>query len=107
MVGDPLCMVAGGRRDHAALALFGRELQERVARAALLEAAGALQVVELAVDMRAGEPRQRYRFNARREVDAARDAFTRSFDVGESDHRGVLAGQRPRRPGIGRGSAGA
>ncbi len=61
VVGDALRVVAGGGRDHAALALLGREEQQRVARAALLEAAGALQVVELAVDLRAGEMRQRDR----------------------------------------------
>src|SRR6185436_13849185 len=63
-----------------------RELQQRVARAALLEAPGALQIVELAVDVRAGELRQRNRFDAGRVVDAARDPKARSFDVGEGDH---------------------
>jgi hypothetical protein len=38
VVRDPLRVVAGRRRDHAAPALLGRELQQRVARAAFLEA---------------------------------------------------------------------
>ena len=87
MVGDALRVVAGRRRDHAAPALLGREQQQRVARAALLEAAGALQVVELAVDVRAGELRQRDRLDARRQVDAAGDPRAGGFDVGERDHR--------------------
>ena len=89
VIGDALRVIAGGRGDHAALALLGRQLQQRVARAALLEAAGALQVVELAVDVRAGELRQRDRLDARRVVDAAGDAFPGGFDVGERDHRSV------------------
>ena len=71
VIGDALRVVAGRRGDHAALALRRRQLQQRVARAALLEAAGALQVVELAVDVRAGQLRQRDRLDARRLVDAA------------------------------------
>ena len=98
VVRDALRVVAGRRRDDAAPALLGREQQQRVARAALLEAAGALQVVELAVDVRAGELRQRDRLDAGRVVDAAGDARARGLDVGERDHR-------ERRPADQNGSA--
>ena len=58
VIGNALCVIAGRRRDHAPFAGFVRKLQQRVARAALLETAGALQIVELAIDPRAGELRQ-------------------------------------------------
>jgi hypothetical protein len=95
VIGDSLRVIAGGRGDHAASSLLRRQLQQGVARAALLEAAGALQVIELAVDMRAGELRQRNRFDARRVIDATGDAVAGSLDVGERHHakRG-LEGQR-------------
>jgi hypothetical protein len=51
----PCRVIAGGRRDHAACARLRGQLQQRVARAALLEAAGALEIVELAIDVRAGQ----------------------------------------------------
>src|SRR4029434_7339786 len=74
------------RGDHAALALLVGQTQQRVACAALLEAAGALQVIELAVDVRAGELRQRNRLDAWRLVNAACNAFARGLDVGERQH---------------------
>ena len=55
LIGKGLGVVAGGGRDHAALLLFRRQLREGVARAALLEASGALQVVELAENLHAGD----------------------------------------------------
>ena len=91
VIGEALRVIAGRRRDHAAPAFVRRELEQCVARAALLEAAGALQVVELAVNMRAGELRQWNRLDARREIDAARDAHAGSFNVGEGDHWNGLA----------------
>jgi hypothetical protein len=44
-------MVAGGRGDDAALFLLRRKLRERVTRAPFLETSGALQIVELAVNL--------------------------------------------------------
>jgi len=64
VVRDALRVVAGGGGDDAALALPARQLRERVTRAALLEAACTLQIVEFAIDMRARELRQRDRFDA-------------------------------------------
>src|SRR5207245_26713 len=58
----------------------------RVARAPLLEAARALQVVELAVDVRAGQLRQRDRFHAGRLVDRPANALACGLDIGERDH---------------------
>ena len=86
VVGDALRVVARGGGDDAAAARLGGELQQRIARAALLEAAGALQVIELAEDVRAGELRQRNRFDARRQIHAAGDARARGLDVGEGQH---------------------
>src|SRR5579864_2187206 len=63
-----------------------RKLQQRIARAAFLEGAGALQIIELAMDVRAGELRQRNRLDAWRFVDAAAYALARGFDVGDRKH---------------------
>ncbi len=104
VIRDALGVVARGHRDHALLLQVRRELQQCVARATLLEAAGSLQVVELAPDVRAGQLRQRDRLHARRLVDATRDARARSQHVVEREHRGVLrqpartAGSRPASP---------
>ncbi len=57
-------MIAGRGRDHAALPLLIIQQQQGVARAALLEAAGALQVVELAEDVHAAQFGKRNRFGA-------------------------------------------
>ena len=74
-------MVARACRDHALRAGRRRKLQQRVARAALLEAAGALLVLELREDGRAGDARERGRLDARRSKHATRDARTRRDDV--------------------------
>ena len=98
VVRDALRMVAGRDGDDAGPSGRFRQQQQRVAGAAFLEAAGALQVVELAEDMRAGELRQRYRLDAGRLVDAAADALARGEDVVDADHD-------RRRPVRGSGSA--
>src|SRR5687768_17956390 len=43
LIGEGLGVVTGGGGDHAALLLFRRQLREGIARAAFLEASGALQ----------------------------------------------------------------
>ena len=86
VVGDPLRVIAGRGRDHPALARVRRQLEQRIARAAFLEAARALQVVELAVDVRAGQLRQRNRLDARRVIDAAGNPVAGGFDIGERHH---------------------
>ena len=50
MVGEAQGVIAGAGSDDAVFFLFGGELEELVAGAAFLEAAGHLEVVELAVD---------------------------------------------------------
>ena len=55
----------------------GESLDKRVVRAAFLEAAGALEVVELAVDLHPGELAQRNRLRAGRLVNGAFDALRR------------------------------
>jgi hypothetical protein len=65
--------------------LFRRQLREGVARAAFLEAAGALQVIELADDLHAGHLAQRNRFPAGRKINRALDPFSRRLDVCQAD----------------------
>ena len=55
---DTQSVVASGRGDHAAPALRRIEHEEPRERAAQLEGAGALQVLELEVDLAAGERRE-------------------------------------------------
>ena len=74
VIGDALGVVAGRHGDHAALALVGRELQQRVERAALLERGGELQVLELDPDVGLGDARQRLAAQAGRAHDRAGDA---------------------------------
>jgi hypothetical protein len=88
VVGHRLRVVAGARGDEAALALGGREQEELVQRPALLVRAGHLQVVELQVRVRAGEPGERLAARAGGEVDAIADADERGADVVERDHVG-------------------
>ncbi len=77
-------MIAGGGGDDAFFLLLGRELGEGVARAALLEAAGALEIIELAINLHPGELAQGDRSRAGRFVDRAFDAGGGVFDVVES-----------------------
>jgi hypothetical protein len=94
VIGDALGVIAGRCGNDAALPRVGRELQQRVARAAFLETAGALQVIELAINVRAGELRKRDRFDAGRVVDASRDPVACGFDIGERDHVGAAVQKR-------------
>ena len=55
MIGDRLRMVAGGRGDHPAGAVFGRKLKQFVERAALLVGGGELEVLELQPDLGADD----------------------------------------------------
>ena len=86
LVGERLGVIARGGRDHAAFLLVGRQLRESVARAAFLETAGALQVVELAENFHPGDLAQRNRRLAGRIIDRAFDSLPRLFDVFERDH---------------------
>ena len=55
LISQRLGVIASRRRDHASFFLIGRKLRERVARASLLKTSGALQVVELAKNLHAGD----------------------------------------------------
>jgi len=80
VVGNALRVVAGGGGDDAAGGLLGREGGDAVERAALLEAAGHLQVFELEVDLLAGERGEELRVRARRVVDGAAQALAGRLD---------------------------
>jgi hypothetical protein len=82
-------VVPGRRGDDAALLLPGFQLQERVARAALLEGAGALEVVEFAEDPRPGDVRQRDGLRAGRHDHPAGEAAAGGADGGKGDGLGV------------------
>ena len=81
LIGERLRVIAGGGGDDASLFLLGRKLDEGVARAAFLETAGALEVIELAVNLHPGELAQRDRMRAGRFVDGAFDSLRGFFDV--------------------------
>ena len=89
LIGQGLGVVAGGGRDDAALLLFRRQLREGVARAAFLEAAGALQVLELAENLHARDLAQRNRRLAGRIINRAIDSLPCLFDVFQRDHARV------------------
>ena len=86
LIGEGLGVIAGGGRDDAALLLFRRQLRQGVARAAFLEAAGALQVLELAENFHARDLAQRNRRLAGRIINRALDSLPRLFDVLQRDH---------------------
>ena len=85
VVGDALGVVARAHRDHAAAALLLAQRQQLVERAALLERAGELQVLELEPDLGTGEVRQRAAVKDRRSLDRARDAHCGGLHVLECD----------------------
>jgi hypothetical protein len=74
-------VIAGRGGDDAFLFLFLRKLGEGVARAALLEAPGALEIIELAINLHPAELAQRDGLCAGRFVNRAFDARGGFFDV--------------------------
>ncbi len=64
MVGDALGVVAGGCGDDSAGGLLRSEGGDAVERATLLEGAGHLEVLELEVDLLAGEVGENLRVRA-------------------------------------------
>jgi hypothetical protein len=88
MIGHALGMVAGRHSDDAALSFVGRELQQGVERAALLERGGELQVLELDPDVGLGDARQRLAPEARRVHHGAADARGGELDVFQRDGQG-------------------
>src|SRR5581483_7438159 len=71
VVGHALRVVAGRGRDDTACTLLGAQRQKFVERAALLETGGELVILELQVDLRAGDPGKRLRKEAGRPDDVA------------------------------------
>ncbi len=94
LIGEGLGVITRGGGDDAALLLFRRQLRERVPRAAFLEASGALEVVQLAINLHPRDLAQRNRVRARRVIHCAFDAFARDRDVlegGQGDVKNVKA----------------
>ena len=85
-------VIAGGGGDDPAFLLVAGEAQQGVARAALLERARALQVVEFAENAGAGDFRQGDRFRTGGNDHAARDAAAGGANVCEGDGRVVFNG---------------
>ena len=56
--GDPLCVIAGRKRDYAALALRVGKLEKCIEGASKLERSGALERLQFQVDGRAGHRRE-------------------------------------------------
>src|SRR5437870_9945540 len=95
LVSERLSVVAGGRSGDAAFFLVVGQLREGIARAAFLETSGALQVVELAVDLHAADLAQCDGRRTWRIEDRAGDTFARGSNVIERDHaRGMCAQDR-------------
>ena len=88
LVGERLGVIAGRGGDHAFLFCSAEKLREGVARAAFLEAAGALEIVELAINLHPGELAQRDRLRAGRFVNRALDAAGGFFDVVKGGQKG-------------------
>ena len=79
-------MIASRGRDYSAFFLLRGQLRERIACAAFFEASGALQVVQLAKNLHAGELTQRDRCPTGRVVDCPLDSFPSSLDITKRDH---------------------
>src|SRR5207248_4407697 len=86
--GHSLRVVAGARGHHPAAALLGRKQCQLVRRAALLEGAGPLQVLELEVDLGAAQQAEVPGTRAGSHFDVAADSLPGRDDVLVSDHEG-------------------
>jgi len=85
LIRQRLGMVACGGGNDSAFLLVRRQLCQRVARAAFLEASGSLQVVELTENFLSGDSAQGDRRRTRRIINRARDALARRFDILKRD----------------------
>ena len=86
--GDALRVVAGAGSHHPALALVRSEQRELVRRAALLEGAGAVQVLQLEVDPGPAQLAERLGERAGGDRHDSADAVACRDDVLQGDHRG-------------------
>ncbi len=90
VIGHALGVVARGGGDHACTPLLGRERQQLVQRAALLERGGELVILELQVGLGAGDLGQRARMHAGRAHDVPIDGRSGGADFFDRDrHRPV------------------
>ncbi len=90
VIGQPERMIAGRCRHHAALPPLSIEQQQGVARTALFETAGPLQILQLAIRPGARDLGQRDRLGAGGNVDSAGDTVASGYDVFEGEHGGKL-----------------
>jgi len=96
-IGDGLGVVTGARGHDSCRAGVpqGGDLRQRPAE---LERAGALQVLGLERDRRAGAVTQSARAQQRRRPDDAGDRRERALDVSRGDFRGISQRAPPQRP---------
>ena len=87
VIGDALGVVAGRHGHHAPGPLLGRELQEPVEGAPVLERRRVLQVLELQPQVGAGDDRQRLRPQGGRADHVAADGGRRPQDVAVPDRQ--------------------
>ena len=78
-------MIAGAGGDDAAGALLGREQRQLVGGAALLERSGALQVLQLEMDLRTAQIAEGPGERTGRHRHVAADALSRGEDVLQID----------------------
>ena len=86
VVGQPLGMVARAHRHHALRALGLAQLGQFVARAALLERGGELQVFKLQKNLGPNHLRERLRGYTGSLQHLALQAFGGGFDGGKAEH---------------------
>ena len=95
MVRDPLGMIAGGHRDHAAFARAGVQTLQLDQRAAILERSRELEIFELERNAAAGQPGKRRGVDGRRVDHLAGDLCRGGADVVDVDRKPRFAhGQR-------------
>ena len=88
MTGNGLGVIAGGHRDDATGAFGLGQQRQPVGRAAFLEGAGHLKVIQLEHDIATRCLRDGMAGQGRGAHHATGDACGRGFDIGEGDHGG-------------------
>src|SRR5579864_35041 len=87
VVGDSLGVVPRRGGDYAAGTLFGSQRQQFVERAAFLESAGALQIIELEINRIPGVLGEIFRAGAWRQIDGVTNASHGRLDFGKRHFR--------------------
>ena len=88
VIGHALGVVTGRHRHHTRGALGGAQRQQLVERAALLEAGGELEVLELQPDLGTGDLRQHPRMGAGRTQHLPAQLLGGGADIGSGDGGG-------------------